>query len=60
MGFGDFAPPAGGNMKRVTKAALRRMQEKFQHADEISEEIRKKEEAERAEIKPALDETLDW
>ena len=38
MGFGDFAPPAGGNMKRVTKAALRRMAEKFQQADAISEE----------------------
>ena len=39
-------------MKRVTKAALRRMEEKFKHADEISEEIRKKEEAERAALKP--------
>lgn len=60
MGFGDFAPPAGGNMKRVTKAALRRMAEKFQQADEISQEIHKKEEEERKKIAPDMDATLDW
>ena len=47
-------------MKRVTKAALRRMAEKFQQADEISQEIHKKEEEERKKIAPDMDATLDW
>lgn len=60
MGFGDFAPSAGGQMKRVTKAAIRRMQEKFAEADAISEEIRIKEAEEKAKIAPEMDATLDW
>ena len=47
-------------MKRVTKAAIRRMAEKFQEADALAEEIRAKEAAERADIAPELDKTLDW
>ncbi len=47
MGFSDFAPASHGRAKPITKAAMRRMAEKFQAAGELSKELREKEEEEK-------------
>jgi hypothetical protein len=59
MGFSDFAPSSRGRAKPITKAAMRRMAEKFAHADEISKELRAKEEEEKKKAVEEFDGLLN-
>ncbi|MBP9779380.1 hypothetical protein KBD33_02015 [Candidatus Gracilibacteria bacterium] len=52
MGYGDFAPPSGHHHKKpLTKAQIRKLQDAYSKAGEISDTVKslEKEEQERIE-----------
>lgn len=55
MWYWDFAPPSGHHAKKpLTKAQIRKIQEAYNRADEITAEVEKREQEEQ---KVAQDET---
>lgn len=51
----DYTPSSSGRMKPVTKAQLRKMQQDFARADEISKEVLKQEESEKEKVSLEVD-----
>ena len=54
----DYTPSSSGRMKPVTKAQLRRMQEDFARAWEISKEALEKEEQEKKKASLEMNDLL--
>lgn len=59
MWYWDYTPSSWGRPKPLTKAQLRKIQEAYSHADEISAEVRQKEEEEQRKIEQETKDILN-
>lgn len=59
MWFWDFAPPSWWRAKYISKKELKKLQENFKHADEISKQARKREEEEQKKASQEIEDLLN-
>jgi hypothetical protein len=60
MGYWDYTPSSHHQKKPLTKAQIRKMQEAYSRADQVSAEVKRKEEEEQKRIKEETDDILKF
>ena len=59
MWVGDFAPPARGAKKPISKKDLKKLKDAYAKADEIVQEAQKQEQAERTHAEQDMKHQID-
>jgi aerobic-type carbon monoxide dehydrogenase small subunit (CoxS/CutS family) len=58
MGYWDYTPPSGGRPKPLTKAQIKKLQQAYSKAGEITESVKSLEAEEQEKTEKEIDEMM--